>query len=388
MSRNRALFPLLVIVLFLVPGCTQIMDSIVEPRATLNANPLNIQVGDTVGFDGRDSDPIEGIITEYLWDFGDGSTQSTVNGYTTHLFESPGAFVVTLKVVNDQGGEDTATVTISVNGPPIIELNIPEGIRAGDIVRLDASNSYDTENSELVYMWDLNLQVDSDGDGDPSNDIDAFEAVVNVQTEKSMTINGMLTIDDGQGGIASEIFTLNVQTRKYKVVWKTEELSWDWGASTEEGETWSSNITPGESGRVISYYAELILDSNDIQPADNFTLRIRIPSDGYTKSNETTPGNITRNEETRTEIEDGDLNPIGEDGEYESDSEEDLLLRLMTQSDARFGQEDWICYVIADQSDPDSLLPDILPDPDTGNNWTLEITVEIQVPMLSEIAYQ
>ena len=60
----------------------------------------------------------------------------------------------------------------------------------------------------------------------------------------------------------------------------------------------------------------------------------------------------------------------------------------MTQSDARFGQEDWICYVIADQSDPDSLLPDILPDPDTGNNWTLEITVEIQVPMLSEIAYQ
>ncbi|MED5350085.1 MAG: PKD domain-containing protein [Candidatus Thermoplasmatota archaeon] len=388
MSRNRALFPLLVIVLFLVPGCTQIMDSIVEPRATLNANPLNIQVGDTVGFDGRDSDPIEGLITEYLWDFGDGSTQSTVNGYTTHLFESPGVFVVTLKVVNDQGGEDTATVTISVNGPPIIDLIIPEGIRAGDIVRLDASNSYDAENSELVYMWDLNLQVDSDGDGNPSNDIDAFEAVVNVQTEKSMTINGMLTIDDGQGGIASEIFTLNVQTRKYKVVWKTEELTWDWGASTEEGETWSSNITPGESGRVISYYAELILDSNDIQPADNFTLRIRIPSDGYTKSNETTPGNITRNEETRTEIEDDALNPIGEDGEYESDSEEDLLLRLMTQSDARFGQEDWICYVIADQSDPDSLLPDILPDPDTGNNWTLEITVEIQVPMLSEIAYQ
>ena len=96
---------------------------------------------------------------------------------------------------------------------------------------------------------------------------------------------------------------------------------------------------------------------------------LEFPSDGYTKSNETTPGNITRNEETRTEIEDGDLNPIGEDGEYESDSEEDLLLRLMTQSDARFGQEDWICYIIA-SIHPDSLLPDILPDPDTGNNWT------------------
>ena len=191
------------------------------------------------------------------------------------MFESPGVFVVTLKVVNDQGGEDTATVTISVNGPPIIDLNIPEGIRAGDIVRLDASNSYDAENSELVYMWDLNLQVDSDGDGDPSNDIDAFEAVVNVKRKKSMTINGMLTIDDGQGGIASEIFTLNVQTRKYKVVWKTEELRLGLGASTEEGETWSSNITPGESWpRIISYYAELILDSNDIQPADNFTLQL------------------------------------------------------------------------------------------------------------------
>ena len=76
--------------------------------------------------------------------------------------------------------------------------------------------------------------------------------------------------------------------------------------------------------------------------------------------------------ETRTEIEDGDLNPIGEDGEYESDSEEDLLLRLMTQSDAWFGQEDWICYV--KRSIRSRLPPDILLDPDTGNNWTLQIT--------------
>ena len=100
------------------------MDPIVEPRATLNANPLNIQVGDTVGFDqiriqSRELSPNTFGILAMV-------TQSTVNGYTTHLFESPGVFVVTLWVVNDQGGEDTATVTISVNGPPIIELNIPE----------------------------------------------------------------------------------------------------------------------------------------------------------------------------------------------------------------------------------------------------------------------
>ena len=50
-----------------VAGCTGALEFTVDPRANLNAYPLQIQEGETVTFDARDSEPIEGVITEYLW---------------------------------------------------------------------------------------------------------------------------------------------------------------------------------------------------------------------------------------------------------------------------------------------------------------------------------
>ena len=41
--------------------------------------------------------------------------------------------------------------------------------------------------------------------------------------------------------------------------------------------------------------------------------------------------------------------------------------------------------VTADQADPDPLIEN-LPDPDTGNEWTLTITYVILVPTITEIA--
>ena len=79
-----------------------------------------------------------------------------------------------------------------------------------------------------------------------------------------------------------QIFTLNVQTRKYKVVWKTEELVGIGEQVPRKARL--VQISPGESGRVISYYAELILDSNDIQPADNFTCELEFLLMGIPKA--------------------------------------------------------------------------------------------------------
>ena len=81
---------------------------------------------------------------------------------------------------------------------------------------------------------------------------------------------------------------------------------------------------------------------------------------GIPKAMKPRRNNITRNEETRTEIEDDNLNPIGEDGEYESDSEEDLLLRLMTQSDAKFDLIRGLVVMLLQINPIQTLLPDIL----------------------------
>ena len=77
---------------------------------------------------------------------------------------------------NDQGGTDETFTVIIVNGVPTIELNYPENPRAGDAILLDATSCTDPEGAELTYLWDLDWGVDSDGDGDGRNDVDATDA--------------------------------------------------------------------------------------------------------------------------------------------------------------------------------------------------------------------
>ena len=72
----------------LLAGCTSGLDFTVDPRANLTAYPLQIQEGETVTFDARDSEPIEGVITDYQWDFGDGQTTETTTGFTSHRYSS------------------------------------------------------------------------------------------------------------------------------------------------------------------------------------------------------------------------------------------------------------------------------------------------------------
>jgi hypothetical protein len=105
------------------------------------------------------------------------------------------------------------------------------------------------------------------------------------------------------------------------------------------------------------------------------------------KSNATEPGNITQNDPIKAELSDDDINPAGVSEEYEADSEQELLERLLGMNDADAGQGEWICYVVADQTEPDPAIPIPGTDLDTGNNWTLSLTVTVQIPVLKEIAY-
>ena len=68
----RGLFLIAMMVSISFAGCLEALDTTVQPRASLEAYPLLIQEGEMVTFDARDSDAIEGIITAYRWDFGDG----------------------------------------------------------------------------------------------------------------------------------------------------------------------------------------------------------------------------------------------------------------------------------------------------------------------------
>ena len=386
MNTKKGLLLAALLLVQLTAGCTGVLDSTVNPRAVLTATPMEIQQGEGVTFDARGSDAIEGIITEFQWDFGDGTKATTIAGFTSHQFLESGQFNVRLTVTNDQGGTDSSSVMVRVNGAPVLNLSIPSDVRSGDIVLLDASETTDPEGGALDFKWDLDFMSDSDGDGDPRNDIDSTDERVYLPTESSGTILGSLSVDDGQGGIVNQQFSIEVQPRRYKVAWVENTLEWNYDEYLAQGETWSDNMTPGVGARIIAYEALLELDQDILLPPDNFTLSLNVVDDGHRRSAQTSPGNITQNESTKAEINASELNPMGPEGVFDADSEEQLLEGLLNEPGARFGQGEWIWTIYAQNSDPDSILPG-QPDPDGGNDWTLTLIITVLTPVLTEVAY-
>ena len=163
MNTKRGLLLVAVLLVQLLAGCTSVLESTVNPRSVLAATPMEIQQGEEVTFDARGSDAIEGIITEFKWDFGDGKETTTIAGFTSHQFLESGQFNVRLTVTNDQGGTDSSSVMVRVNGAPILNLSIPSDVRSGDIVLLDASQTVDPEGNQLIFEWDLDFMTDTDG---------------------------------------------------------------------------------------------------------------------------------------------------------------------------------------------------------------------------------
>ena len=385
--RLKGLGLVLLMCSFSLAGCTELLDTTAEPRATMEAYPLLIQEGEMVTFDARESDAVEGVITEYRWDFGDGEKRETVTGFTSHTYKVFGAYTVTLTVENDQGGVDDTVAVVVVNGAPVIDLKYPENPRAGDSILLDASASADPEGNELTFSWDLDWSVDSDGDGDVRNDVDSSLNQVLLPTNRSGIYLGSVTIDDGQEGVLTEVFELNVSSRRFSVVWQQKVIEQSWSDYLAEGDEWRQEITPGSAGRIISYEAVLELENDLVQPYDNFTLLVTIPEDNYQEKSETEGGNITANENAKATISEDKLNPLGAEGIYDSDSIEMVIDMVLNQPGSAFGQSPWILIIQALQSNPDSAI-EILPDPDPGNDWTLTIKITIQEPVITEIAFE
>ncbi|MAP58801.1 MAG: hypothetical protein CL978_01020 [Euryarchaeota archaeon] len=382
-GKSLTLASLMFLSIFLT-GCIG-LDSTVDPRASLQAYPLSIQEGETVTLDATESTAVEGVITGFKWDFGDGQKAETVIGFTTYTYETFGVYTVTLTVENSVGGQDEISTSISVNGAPVMNLTVPEQVKTGDSAFLDASNSYDPEGKDLYYSWDLDWSRDSDSDGDQRNDIDATTPTVLLPTNSSGKLRGSLVISDADGATVTETFSIEIISRTFEVEWVTEELKFTWSDYLEQGNQWEDSISPGEEGRVMEFVATLQLEQ-ELGPQDNFTLSLLIENDNYKRTVQTEGGNITANETAKGIMERDSINPAGENGIYTSDSEEELINLLLGQAGSRTAQGVWTWTVFAQQADPDALI-DTLPDPDPGNNWDLEVIVTVMRPELTEITF-
>ena len=386
--RNAATILLsLLLVAPLLSGCLSSLlgDDAPSPSADLQIWPNHIQQGESITLDARSSDAISGVITLFTWDFGDGNSEETLVGFTSHRYNDWGQYEISVTVENDKGGTDTVTSAVSVNGVPVLGLSMPEQVKAGDIAIFDASTSYDPEGGELDVSWDLDWSKDSDGDGDNRNDADSKSLRVELPTGSSGQILGSLTIADEDGGAINTPWNLEILTRQFQVEWTERELEFTWDNYTEQGETWSSSHNPGEGGMLISFEALLELDW-EIVPQDSLTLRVSVEQAGWSESEKTSSSsNITSNESASAELQRDGLNSIDNGSIMTSDTEAALFEILLNPSGSGFGAGTWLWSISAEQADPDAPFGQGI-DPDTGNDWILTVSFVIMVPTLTEIA--
>ena len=357
-----------------------------SPNANINADREMINAGETVNFDARDStSPEPTIIDEYRWDFGDGDSRTTKQAIVSHMFSQPGSFVVQVVVANDEGSTDSASISIFVNAPPEIVLEMPDFVKTGQTALLDASSSTDHEGGALEFMWDFDANLDSNGDGDPLNDADQSGAVAEVTYNETGNHTGAVTVVDDNGATTTSLWTLRVLARTFRVVWEETHLYYDWSGYLEQGTSYEIEHYPGEGARVISVSATLTLarDLLPIQwPEDNFTLGMEVPLSGLSSSTITTHDNITEN--ASAYLERMGMNSIPESGyTITADSKQALESSLLNQPGERVGQGVWEWTITALQCDPDLPVDGI--DPDQGNDWTLEAHFVVLILRISEV---
>ncbi len=355
-----------------------------NPNSNMVADREIINAGESVNFDARTSTtPEPTIIDEFRWNFGDGNTKITKQGIVNHIYIQAGTFEVEVTVVNDEGASDSTTLRIFVNSPPQIEIEIPDYIKTGESAILDATDSFDPEGAPIEHFWDFDINVDDDGDGDPTNDKNSEGPVTEIILIDVGNHSGALTVVDDNGASSILIWSIRVISRNFRVVWEEEIIEFDWNGYLEEEESEIIEHIPGPNSRIIEFTATLTLARDIFLPEDNFSLGINIPESGWSSTVITVHENITKN--ASAQIEKGDMNNIPESGyTVSASSATELEDSLLNEPGERFGQGNWKWTVTAVECDPDIPIDEI--DPDQGNDWQLNVVLTRLTLRISEVS--
>ncbi|MFV2103513.1 nucleoside hydrolase-like domain-containing protein [Micromonospora sp. LOL_024] len=87
-----------------------------DPVASFTVTPSNPAPGDTVTVDASASFDLDGTITGYRTDFGNGTTAT--GAVTTHQYQAAGSYTITVTVTDNSGRTNSSAKTVTVQAPP------------------------------------------------------------------------------------------------------------------------------------------------------------------------------------------------------------------------------------------------------------------------------
>ncbi|GEM_PF-4145299 len=168
-------------------------------NAVISAEPQQGRAPLVVSFDASASYDRDGTITDYRWEFDDG-TGWVAGKQVEHEFARPGRYSVTLMVVGDSGVGRTSTTVRVQNNPPVASFSFdPSDPFEDETVLFYGGDSYDPDGDTIVrWSWDF-------GDGNTATG----EVVEHVYTTPgNFTVT--LTVEDERGEEGSTRRTVTV----------------------------------------------------------------------------------------------------------------------------------------------------------------------------------
>ena len=115
-------------------------------------------VNEDIEFNASLSYDPDGIIVEYHWEFGDGSTVSEVDPITVHSYGFPGCYVVNLTVTDDDGMINTTSKCVAVGCG---DVNCDGEVDVSDIIVLYNNVSM---GQEICSKWAADVNGDDSVD--------------------------------------------------------------------------------------------------------------------------------------------------------------------------------------------------------------------------------
>jgi gliding motility-associated-like protein len=128
---------------------TQTINIVNQPIAGISANKDTICAGESVIFQNLST----GFVSNYIWDFGDGSSWMQVwNGNVTRAFHTPGYFEVLLIPQINNACRDTASVFVFVSDVPQADFTLDKTNGCDSLsVQITDNSSFDV----IEWDWDF-----------------------------------------------------------------------------------------------------------------------------------------------------------------------------------------------------------------------------------------
>ncbi len=147
----------------------------------------------------RSYDP-DGNIVEYLWDFGDGETETGL--VVTHVYDEYGEYFVFLKVTDNDGLNSTGLYLLNLSSTINEKPEAKMVFSITDLtVSFDASNSNDADGDNIQFVWDF-------GDG---TTLATNETSIEHNYDEPGEYEVTLTVIDENGGNDTFHRTINVE---------------------------------------------------------------------------------------------------------------------------------------------------------------------------------